>query len=218
MDHNKNQQTYEEAFARAQAEHFETQRLINEMQRRALERQQAIDSMIPQQKVIIAAVDAEGGFGKEGKIPWDYPEDFKWFQQQTKGHICVMGRTTYEEINEKMGTKGENNVLPDRKCFVVSTTLDQSNIPNATVIRSLYEVEMHINDDDLAKTIFFIGGARIFQQALSCANRVLLTVINNTHQCDRFFPTHALYKLFRENKMFKSEKTDALRFVEYIRK
>lgn len=49
---------------------------------------------------IIVAVDCEGGFGKEGKIPWFLPEDFEHFKNMTTGHVCVMGRRTYEEMLE----------------------------------------------------------------------------------------------------------------------
>ena len=167
---------------------------------------------------LIAAVDEEFGFGKDGKIPWDFPEDFRWFQSQTKGNICVMGRTTYDEINEKLGDAGKDSVLPERKCFVVSSTLNQADVLNATVIRDIYEVDKHLDDDDITKTVFYIGGLQIFSQALSRANRVLITAINNDYSCDRFFPTDSLNKLFKVNRVFKSEHTNDLRFVEFVRK
>lgn len=218
MTQEEAQKAYEEAIRRAQAEQVAQQLIIAKMQRQAAERQALIDAAPRQKYAIIAAIDVDGGFGKDGKIPWDYPEDFRWFQSQTKGNICVMGKTTYLEINEKMGEKGEASVLPDRKCFVVSSTLDQADVKNATVIRSIYDVDLHLDDDDVEKTVFYIGGEAIYNQAISRADRVVITAINDSFGCDRFFPTQALDKLFRVNKVFKSEHTNDLRFVDYIRR
>jgi dienelactone hydrolase len=81
------QQEYEQMLHAEQAAAFQRQR-------RAAIAQQALDQMPRTKYAAIVAVDLMGGFSVGGKIPWYYPEDFKWFQQQTKGHICVMGRTT----------------------------------------------------------------------------------------------------------------------------
>lgn len=218
MTQEEAQKAYEEAMRRAHAEHMAQQLLVTKMQQQAAERQRAIDDEPRQRYAIIAAVDNTGGFGKDGKIPWEFPEDFRWFQSQTKGNICVMGKTTYLEINEKIGEKGKDSVLPERRCFVVSSTLKQEDVPNATVVSTIYDVDKLLNDDDISKTVFYIGGEQIFQQALSRADRVVLTVINQAYDCDRFFPTHALDKLFRVNKVYKSEHTNDLRFVDYVRR
>ena len=218
MTQEEAQKAYEEAIRRAQAEQIAHQLLVAKMQRDAAEHQALLDAAPRQRYAIIAAVDLTGGFGKDGKIPWDYPEDFRWFQSQTKGNICVMGKTTYLEINEKIGKKGKESVLPDRKCFVVSSTLRQEDVPNATVIPDIYAVDALLDDEDVMKTVFYIGGEQVFSQALSRADRVVLTVINQEFDCDRFFPTTALEKLFRVNKVYKSEHTNDLRFVDYIRR
>lgn len=218
MTQEEAQKAYEEAIRRAQAEQIAHQLLVAKMQRDAAEHQALLDAAPRQRYAIIAAVDLTGGFGKDGKIPWDYPEDFRWFQSQTKGNICVMGKTTYLEINEKIGEKGKESVLPDRKCFVVSSTLRQEDVPNATVIPDIYAVDALLDDEDVTKTVFYIGGEQVFSQALSRADRVVLTVINQEFDCDRFFPTTALEKLFRVNKVYKSEHTNDLRFVDYIRR
>lgn len=218
MTQEEAQKVYEEAMRRAQAEQMAHQLLVAEIQRRAAEHQALLDTAPRQKFAIIAAVDAAGGFGKDGKIPWDFPEDFRWFQSQTKGNICVMGKATYLEINEKIGDAGKDSVLPGRKCFVVSSTLNQADVSNATVIRDIYEVDKHLDDDDITKTVFYIGGLQIFSQALSRADRVLITAINDDYSCDRFFPTDSLNKLFKVNRVFKSEHTNDLRFVEFVRK
>lgn len=141
---------------------------------------------------VIAAVDALGGFAKNGKIPWYYSEDFKWFKKQTIGHMCVMGRHTYEDINARLGDKAKDSVLPNRQCFVLSSTL--SDLPNATVIRSLSEVEKFSPDTNIP--IFIIGGGALFEMGVLLADTVVLTEINSDYACDKFFPISYLTNNF----------------------
>lgn len=201
-----------------QRQQQEIQRLINQAQRQAAERQQMIDSMSPQRNVIIAAVDLAGGYSKDGKIPWDYPGDLKWFQQQTSGHVCVMGKNTYLDLVERLGAKAKDSVLPNRKCFVVSSTLNQDSVNNATVIKSIYDVEMELGDEDADKRVYFIGGGRIFRDALSLVDTVILTTINKSFDCDMIFPYHEMTNTFAINRVLKNDTDEDLRFVEFVRK
>lgn len=166
---------------------------------------------------IIVAVDLQRGFSKAGEIPWNYPTDLKWFNQQTDGHICVMGRYTYEDINKRLGEKAKDSILPGRKCFVLSSK-DDVEYTNATQIRSLSEVEKHLTDDDENKTIFFIGGDRVFQEALSKVQAVYMTVVNEEHQCDLFFNTQFLEKNFSVYKVYKVDEDPQLRFLIWTRR
>ena len=86
---------------------------------------------------LIAAVDEEFGLGRDGKIPWHYPEDFKFFKEKTKGHVCVMGRKTFDDLLTYAKGKA---VLPGRQCIVVtSTPLELGPRPNAMSIREMDE-------------------------------------------------------------------------------
>ena len=49
----------------------------------------------------IAACDNAGGIGKDGKLPWQIPEELKYFQKMTDGNIVVMGKNTYFSIPKK---------------------------------------------------------------------------------------------------------------------
>lgn len=166
---------------------------------------------------VIAAVDLDRGFAKGGKIPWHYPSDFKWFKKHTMGHACVMGRKTYEDICVMLGDKAKDSVLPGRPCFVVSETL--TSLPNATVVKSIAEVQHKLPADyPMEKPIFIIGGERLFHEGVALAQDVYLTVINKTHECDRFFPVEYVLKHFQEPRIFKAKDTDDLRFLIFTRK
>jgi dihydrofolate reductase len=188
-------------------------------QQRAYERQQAIDQDPHWKYAVIAAVDLDRGFSKAGEIPWYYKEDLQWFKMITTNHICVMGRTTYEDINKRMGDKAKDSVLPSRQCFVVSSTLKQEDVHNATVIQHCYDVVNHLNFDDIeTKTIFFIGGERIFKEGIALAKTVYLTVVNKTFECDKFFPVEYVEKYFILDKTHQTVGAPDLRFFTYVRK
>ena len=129
---------------------------IIQAQRWAQESQQAIDNAPRWKYGVLAAVDLDRGFAKSGKIPWNYPDDLVWFKQLTTNQICVMGRKTYEDINQRLGDKSTMSVLPDRKCFVVSSALKQADVHNATVIAQCTDVTNYLDSSDIEKTIFFI--------------------------------------------------------------
>jgi dihydrofolate reductase len=126
-----------------------------------------------------------GGFAKEGRIPWHYKEDFIHFKNTTMGNACVMGRNTYNEINEFLGEAALKSVLPGRTCYVISTTLIE--LPNATVIKSL---------DEITSDVFVIGGAQLYEAALQVASTVYLTIINKNFSCDVFFDVQYVQEHF----------------------
>lgn len=155
-----------------------------------------------QPAAIIVAVDELGGFARDKKIPWNYPEDNKFFNETTKGHPCVMGRYTYEEMLQVYKKKNNSEddsqietVLPERDCFVV--TSDQNyNAPGATVVPSLYGAVRSLERDD-NRTIFVLGGYHLFVQALPLVDTIYMTVIHKEYKCDRHFPLQYLNDNFR---------------------
>ena len=158
---------------------------------------------------IIVAVDEQFGFGKDGKIPWHFPEDFKFFQTKTKGHTVIMGRHTYEDM---LSYFKADNFLPGRECIVVTSQDLPNPYTNVTFVKCISEATK------LAKCkqgdTFFIGGEQIFKSALQLADCVYLTVVPGNYGCDRFFPHEDLkngYHVFE-----RREGSDGLKFYTYI--
>ena len=168
---------------------------------------------------IIVAVDEDGGFGKDGKIPWHYSEDLKHFKEVTTGHVCIMGRKTYEdmlEMRKARDAKKENPpaidaILPNRESFVV--TRSNMDTPGATKARNLTEAIGHVMRDDPRK-IFIIGGWRMYVEGLTWASRVHLTLVPGRFDCDKFFPVSVLNKNF---KIIDGKQEGDLKFVTYAR-
>jgi len=88
---------------------------------------------------IIVAVDCNGGFGKEGGIPWNISEDLEHFKRITTGHVCAMGRRTFNDILDRRVAQNavDNNhapidhILPGRESYVITRNVD-FQAPGAT--------------------------------------------------------------------------------------
>lgn len=168
---------------------------------------------------IIVAVDRFGGFGKDGKIPWHIPEDFKHFKETTKGTICIMGRKTYEDMLEMVKSRQKKKkkikeILPGRTCMVL-TRQEGYEAEGATAYPSLTEAVQSIDDGD-EREVFILGGEKLFIQALTDASKVYMTVVKDEkgYDCDRFFPVDVVNQEF---KITDGRETDLCYYVTYER-
>lgn len=119
--------------------------------------------------IAIACRTGDHVIGNKGQIPWSCPEDMKFFQETTKGHIVVMGRRTYESIGHDLEDR-MNIVMtrdPDilKKRYPESKALftDKMMVPNKGeemyVIggHSIYQLYAPYTDDLLLSTIYING-------------------------------------------------------------
>lgn len=125
---------------------------------------------------LIVAVASNQAIGKNNRMPWHIPEDFKWFKRHTTGHPVVMGRLTWESLPLKP--------LPGRKNIVISAA-GQVEFAGATRVRSIDEAILQM---DPAGENFVIGGERIYRQFLPLASKIYLTRIVQEFDADAFFP------------------------------
>jgi dihydrofolate reductase len=128
---------------------------------------------------LIAARDRGGVIGLNGKIPWDVPEDRRYFREITWGGILVMGRRTAESLGRP---------LPGRLNAVLS---------RGAAFRRKGFLTFGCPEDFLAaygagrEKIFVIGGARIYGLFLPYAKRMYLTDIDAAYEGDAWFPAFA---------------------------
>lgn len=142
--------------------------------------------MIYMERIIIAAVAENGVIGKEGNIPWHYPEDFKHFKETTRGHPVIMGRVTYDGIENGLG-----GPLPDRENIVLSREAmdaadEYENVVNVHSIDDALEAAEATGDDE----VYIAGGASIYKQFLDrdLVDTMILTEIPESPDGDTYFP------------------------------
>ncbi len=124
---------------------------------------------------IVAALTSEYVIGKDNQLPWSIPDDLKHFKETTRGGVVIMGRKTFESLKKP---------LPNRVNIVVSSSLQGSDG---------YRVASSLQDAvEKAKSyhteIFVIGGASIFKEALSVADRLILSWVKKPYEGDVYFP------------------------------
>lgn len=105
--------------------------------------------------------------GAGGVMPWHLPEDLKHFRELTDGDPVVMGRRTWESLPERF------RPLPGRANVVV-TRNTAFEAPGATIVHSLDEAVRGVEAD----TVWVIGGADLYGQALPVADRVEVTELD----------------------------------------
>ena len=133
---------------------------------------------------LIAAVAPGGIIGFENKMPWHLPRDLRYFKRTTLGHPIIMGRKTFESLNCK--------ALPKRRNIVV-TRNRKYTAPGCEIVYSLNEA---INLSGNVKKIFIIGGGQLYASAISLADEIHLTQIENKNR------TGELFELFRGDTFF----------------
>ena len=128
------------------------------------------------QLALMVAIARNGAIGKNGDLPWDYPEDRAWFEEMTRGHVVIMGKRTYEEAGPPFGLTS----------FVVSKTLllPTPAPQNVFVVETLDEALTRAWALDPMP--FIIGGVGIFEAALPRVTRIYLTEIPESPEADVF--------------------------------
>lgn len=125
---------------------------------------------------LIVATDLNRGIGKNGYMPWGIiKKDLNFFKGKTMNNNVIMGRKTMEAL-----PKG---FLPNRKNIVLTNNGVTNN--NVTIVHSIEEA---LNMCDKNKEIFIIGGMNIYDQFLNIADKIYLTKIHDTFDCDTHFP------------------------------
>lgn len=123
---------------------------------------------------IIVAIDQKSGIGINNTLPWHLPEDLAHFKNTTSGHSIIMGRKTFDSIGRP---------LPKRENIVVTRNKQWQHDQVKTAL-SLEDAIQQV-DGDMA---FIIGGAQIYHDAIQFADRLIVTQIQHTFDCDAFFP------------------------------
>ena len=124
---------------------------------------------------LIVAVSANRVIGKDGGLPWRLPADLKRFKSTTLGKPVIMGRKTYESIGHPL-TQRKNIILTVNRTY---------QAPGCQVVHTIAEALEAAGGHD---EVMIIGGAAIYHQFLSFADRIYLTEIDEVFEGDVYFP------------------------------
>ena len=126
----------------------------------------------------IVAIAKNFAIGKDGKLPWHYPADLKFFKRTTTGHAIVMGWNTWKSIGKP---------LPNRLNVVLTRrgTIDEHE--DVRLVRSKDDVLdlAAVLDTDL----FVIGGAGTYETFADAIEKWYVTEVPiEVEGADTFMP------------------------------
>lgn len=125
---------------------------------------------------LIAARSRNGAIGKNGGIPWYFPEDLARFKRETLGGALIMGRLTWDSLPRKPLEGRMNLVVTSTSMREVETT----STPGEAVT--------HCKSVGFDR-IYGIGGSGIYRDLLPRAHRMVITEVDiNIPDADAFFP------------------------------
>jgi len=155
---------------------------------------------------MIVAVAENGAIGKDNKMLWHIPEDFKYFKATTMGKPIIMGRKTYESIGR---------ALPGRLNIVV--TRDASwQAKGVSIVHDLGAAIL-LAEGAGTQEAFIIGGMQMYAQYLDKADKIYVTEVHKKYpDADTFFPKldKTIWScVFKEDHKGDGEKTPDYSFL-----
>ncbi|MFP9099949.1 dihydrofolate reductase [Flavobacterium sp. RHBU_24] len=125
---------------------------------------------------LIAAAAENNALGKDNRMIWRLPDDFKRFKQLTTGHHIIMGRKTLESMD---------GPLPNRTNVVITRQADYTH-EGCIIVNSLDEALAASPRDE---EVYIIGGGEIYKQSIARADKIELTrVLGISPEADAYFP------------------------------
>ena len=142
----------------------------------------------------IVAYDSNKGISKNGSIPWNIPDDMKFFKNTTLKNVVIMGKNTFASLN--------CNPLKDRLNIVITRKPElwfkYSSVYQNLIFTDNENIHLDItrNSNEYANRfyflnkhfkIFYIGGEQIYKTFIPLCSTVWVTQIKNNFECDLVF-------------------------------
>ena len=161
-------------------------------------------------KIILSHIVAAGEnnvIGFKGELPWDIPEDLKYFFNKTKHKILIMGRKSFDSLGKPLPNR-LNIVLTRQKSFqdkynqssqqqteinTTSAIQDKTSQDKNPIVFPNFEeaLKYAVQPAQIEKygnEIFIGGGGEIYKQTLLSMDRLYVTRIYKSYQGDAFYP------------------------------
>lgn len=143
----------------------------------------------PTISIISAVAKNNRAIGKDNKLLWHIPEDFKWFKEKTKDHTVILGMNTFESIGKP---------LPKRTNIVITHLPDYQ--PEGVIVVHSFNEALEEAKKYEKEEIFVLGGAYVYSQAIDLADKLYITEVEGDFEADTFFPDYSHFnkELYRK--------------------
>lgn len=130
---------------------------------------------------LIAALAHGNVIGRDGDMPWYIPSDFAHFKRTTMGKPMVMGRKQFESVGKSL--PGRTNIVVSRQAgYQPEGVLVFSDLAAAL------DHAREIAKADEADEVMVVGGGEIYRQAMTFADRLIISHVDLDVKGDVRFP------------------------------
>jgi dihydrofolate reductase len=145
--------------------------------RRRLLHAPGFNSLMSKPLNLIVACAENRVIGRNGRLPFDIPEDKKWFHDRTANTVVVLGRICFETWPRV--------ALDGRKPVVITSNpgLAREGVRVAASVDAALAIAQQLPGE-----IMICGGQRIYEETLGRADRLLLTLVHAEIPGDTYFP------------------------------
>jgi dihydrofolate reductase len=125
----------------------------------------------------IVAIAKNYAIGRDGKLPWHYSSDLKFFKETTTGNAVVMGSNTWRSIGKP---------LPNR----LNVVLSRSDVETPPAVMKLNSVDEVVDLSKLlVRDVFIIGGAQVYTAFANVIEKWIVTFVPDiVEDADSFMP------------------------------
>jgi dihydrofolate reductase len=128
---------------------------------------------------LVVAASKNNAIGKDNQLPWNLPNDMKYFKNVTWGMPVLMGRKTFEALGKAL--KGRKNMVLTRQ--------SKWKANDVVVVKDIDDAIFLTKEMDV-KELMVIGGGEIFRAVFEKANRIHITRVDGEFEADAFFPCY----------------------------
>lgn len=128
--------------------------------------------------IIIAAVAQNNVIGKNGAIPWRSAEEIRHFKETTIGYPVIMGRKTWESLEQPLIGR-TNIVLTNQNCY---------NVQSGVRVFNSFNNSIDFCKEKSFEKCFVIGGAQTYNEGLKYADEIILSKMKFKADGNVFFP------------------------------
>ena len=168
-------------------------------------------------RIIAACCDKNMGIGLNNKLPWKLPEDLKWFKTLTNKNTVVMGRKTFESLDNKPLPNRFNIVYTNNKELLMNNHNNKEVLlyTNKLIEKPPY-CPLCIGD------LWVVGGAKIYETYIKSglADELYITKVYGDYKVDAYFPyiDSVLWKEEPLSEVMVSSNGTMYQFMKYKRK
>jgi len=126
---------------------------------------------------LIVACAENRVIGRAGRLPFDIPEDKRWFHDQTANQTVVLGRICFETWPRVQADGRQPIVITRNRDLATDRVRVAADVSSALALAQT-----------LPGAIMVCGGQRIYEETLPLADRLLLTLVHAEVEGDTYFP------------------------------